>query len=310
MGEGAPRQTWDPDIEIGADLAARLIAEQFPDLAPVQLETLEKGWDNAAYCVNGSLIFRFPCRRSAAHLVERENAILPLLAPHLTLPVPIPIYIGRKSAHYPFVFHGYARIPGRTATSRRWTGTERSANAAPLARFLAGLHAVTVTEETRDRAPGDEIGRSDPETAIARIDQRLAQLESAHIALDYAAVREAAGRLRLTPAWPHPARWVHGDLYPRQILVDDEGAVTGVIDWGDAHLGDPALDLSIAFTLVPGSARDSFREAYGPIDPDTWARARLRALHYGAILLLYGHSISNEQIAETGRFALEEGMER
>ena len=38
---------------------------------------------------------------------------------------------------------------------------------------------------------------------------------------------------------------VHGDLGAEHVFVDDEGTVTGVIDWSDAALGDPALDLGL-----------------------------------------------------------------
>jgi aminoglycoside phosphotransferase (APT) family kinase protein len=34
---------------------------------------------------------------------------------------------------------------------------------------------------------------------------------------------------------------VHGDLLPEHLLVRD-GRLAGVIDWGDARIGDPALD--------------------------------------------------------------------
>ena len=37
--------------------------------------------------------------------------------------------------------------------------------------------------------------------------------------------------------------FVHGDLYSRHLLVDDAGRPCGVIDWGDCHVGDPAVDL-------------------------------------------------------------------
>jgi aminoglycoside phosphotransferase (APT) family kinase protein len=296
--------TWDPDIEITAGLAARLIEAQFPELAPIRLEPLRRGWDNAAFVVNGDLLFRFPCRQAAAHLVERENALLPILRPHLPLPVPDPIFIGRPAEDYPCVFHGYRLIPGRPASSRTWSEAERTALAAPLARFLSSLHAVEATDEMRRRAPHDELGRSDPDRALARIDQRLFQLEQAGADLDFPAVREAAQRLRAAPPWPRAGCWVHGDLYAAQILVDDLGRLTGVIDWGDVHLGDPALDISVAFTLLPPSARDAFRQAYGPIDAGAWDRARLRAIHYGVVLLHYGRTTGDESIAAAGRIAL------
>ena len=77
-----------------------------------------------------------------------------------------------------------------------------------------------------------------------------------------------------------------------------------MIDWGDVHLGDPALDLSIAFSFLPPAARSRFRQVYGAIDAATWQRARFRAIHYGALLVEYGRSIEDEALREMGAYAL------
>jgi aminoglycoside phosphotransferase (APT) family kinase protein len=78
-----------------------------------------------------------------------------------------------------------------------------------------------------------------------------------------------------------------------------------VIDWGDVHLGDPALDLSLAFSFLPPAARGAFREAYGAIDDATWDRARFRALHYGVLLTHYGTEIGDDAIRAAGEYALQ-----
>jgi aminoglycoside phosphotransferase (APT) family kinase protein len=55
----------------------------------------------------------------------------------------------------------------------------------------------------------------------------------------------------------------HGDLHVRHLLVDRDGSVTGVIDWGDLCLADPAVDLSIAYFAFAGRARADLLSAYG-----------------------------------------------
>jgi hypothetical protein len=63
------------------------------------------------------------------------------------------------------------------------------------------------------------------------------------------------------------ARGVRKDNYckstsqerPRQtdsrLSLGDDGQLAGVIDPGDVPLGDPAVDLAIAFTFLPPDAR-------------------------------------------------------
>jgi aminoglycoside phosphotransferase (APT) family kinase protein len=59
------------------------------------------------------------------------------------------------------------------------------------------------------------------------------------------------GRIRaaLTPAWPFPHRnlsvLLHGDYWPGNILWRND-RLAAVIDWEDAHLGDPLADLAIS----------------------------------------------------------------
>lgn len=295
---------WDADHELALSAAARLIEQQFPGLAPARLELLGAGWDNAAYRVNDRYVFRFPRRQVAAGLIEREVRVLPLLAPHLPLPVPAPVFSGRPQAGYPYPFAGYGMLPGAPATQLAWSDEERARCAAPLGRFLASLHHIPVDAATRAWAPGDEIERANICKRARLLRERLDSV-AAHVDdIDLQALRHTIDGLALTPPREEPPVWVHGDFYARHLLVDDRRQPCGVIDWGDVHLGDPALDLSIAFSFLPPDARGAFREAYGEIDAASWDRARFRALHYAVVLIEYGAGIGDAAIRAAGEYAL------
>ena len=64
---------WDADIELNDEIAARLIADSFPQLAPIHLRLLGSGWDNHAYVVNDRYVFRIPHRRMADELMQTWN---------------------------------------------------------------------------------------------------------------------------------------------------------------------------------------------------------------------------------------------
>jgi aminoglycoside phosphotransferase (APT) family kinase protein len=70
----------------------------------------------------------------------------------------------------------------------------------------------------------------------------------------------------------------HDDLGIEHVLADGDGAVTGVIDWSDAAVADPAGDLGrILRDLGPG-ALDAALAALAPDDPEAVGeRAVLRA---------------------------------
>lgn len=300
---------WTADIHLTVAEAAVLIEQQFPALAPVRLKSLGVGWDNAAFLINEALVFRFPLRQAMAALLLRETEILPRLAPHLPLSIPNPLYVGAPTAAYPFAFAGYPLLPGRTADQQPPSLTDRVALAPTLAAFLKALHRLPIDSETRHWAPGDEITRADIVRRAPPLRDRL-QVNAAALAPQViATLITLVDDLATAPPAPETC-WVHGDLYARHLLLDEADQLTGVIDWGDTHLGDPALDLSIAYSFLPPPARRIFIAAYGDIDPAVWRRARFRAIHYGAILTEYGAAVGDEAIKGVGldalRFALEE----
>ncbi len=97
---------------------------------------------------------------------------------------------------------------------------------------------------------------------------------------------------------------VHGDLYARHLIADDERRLTGVIDWGDVHVGDRALDVAIAHAFLPPGARAAFRRAYGAIAPGTWARAAARAVQHAALLARYARHAGDEDLRREAALSL------
>ena len=69
-----------------------------------------------------------------------------------------------------------------------------------------------------------------------------------------------------------PPTWFHGDLSYLNVLATD-GRVSGVIDWGTCGVGDPAIDMIVAWSLLPAGAREVYREELG-VDDAEWARGK------------------------------------
>lgn len=273
---------WTAEVEVTETEAARVITAQFPELAPVTVRLMGAGWDNTAFVVNERYVFRFPRRAIAAPLLATELAVLPQIAPHLPLPIPVPIFQGNLGE---WPFGGYERLAGQTMCSLRLSEAERVGLAVPLAHFLRALHGLEVP------APPDTIRRLDLDFRLPRAQENLARARG----LGLLTARE----LPLTA----PVGWVartdtlvHGDLYVRHLLVGEDRTLAGVIDWGDLHRGDPAIDLSIAFIVLPPEAHKAFRDAYGSIEEATWQVARLRAIWHTLTVLLYAADIGDADL--------------
>ena len=87
------------------------------------------------------------------------------------------------------------------------------------------------------------------------------------------------------PAWHGPPVWVHGDLQSGNLLAV-QGRLSAVIDFGGLGVGDPAVDLIVAWNLLCAETRHVFRAAL-EVDDATWARGRGWALSVGLIALPY-----------------------
>jgi aminoglycoside phosphotransferase (APT) family kinase protein len=294
---------WTAERTVSPELARALIEDQFPALTPVRVESPSEGWDNIAYLINETWIFRFPRRTIAVDLIRTEVAVLPVIASRLPLSVPMPVFVGEPEERFPWPFAGYRRLAGQTACRADLDDEQRLRAAVSLARFLRTLHAVDPEEGARAGAGPDTLARMDVEKRRGMIVERLDGLREQGLIGDDRPWREIAETMPAGLPQEGPAL-VHGDLYARHILVDGEGTPSGVIDWGDVHLGEPAVDLSIAHGFLPPAGRAAFRAAYGPISEDAWRKARFRALFSAVAILVYGADVGDAALVREGRVAL------
>jgi aminoglycoside phosphotransferase (APT) family kinase protein len=298
---------WDPELVVDEDLAHQLIATQFPQLRVSSLRLLARGWDNTVHLVNEDTVFRFPRRAIAVPGVEREIAVLPALAPHLPLAIPVPTFIGHRTDAFAWPFFGSRLVSGRELADAGLTDTQRGALAVPLARFLRALHAQDVAAALGAELPLDPNRRAD-------MTLRVPMTRARFVALERAGVWQAPEIPWLDTAESLPPSTLtvvtHGDLHLRHVLVDAGGALSGVIDWGDIGRSDPAIDLTPLWSLLPSSARPAFLAAYGVVSEAALLRARVLALFLSATLALYGHAeglpaLTRESIASLERALTE-----
>lgn len=301
-----------PEAEHAADaaLAARLIAEQFPELGGLPLVSSGQGWDNVAFEVGGEWLFRFPRRALGAGCLLAELQALPHIAPNVPLAVPVPRFVGRPAPGFPAPFAGYRRLPGVTACCAALEPDARRALARPLGEFLRALHALDTAPLLAAGVGLDTLERTGVERQAAKAERYLVPLlegpwaDSAR--LGRRALQRALGELPPDSSQVGAAQrtLVHGDLYGRHLLVDEGGRLSGVIDWGDVHIGDAALDLALASSFLPPAAHDELRAAYGGPDEACWARARFRAVHHSAVLLAAGAASADVALARLSAQAL------
>jgi aminoglycoside phosphotransferase (APT) family kinase protein len=236
--------------------------------------------------VGADLAFRFPRRAVAVPLLERELAVLPHIADRLPLPIPVPLYAGSPTPDFPWPFVGYRLVAGRELARWRLEDAQLARLARPLGLFLRELHTEELHARFRATLPFDPSKRADMRVRDRVARARLAEVERLGLWAIPPVADELLGKARALPS-SRTARLIHGDLHAQHILVDDCAQPAGIIDWGDVGIGDPAIDLQLYWSVLPGEGRDAFAAAYGPISAESLLRARVLALFLCATVALY-----------------------
>ncbi len=289
----------------GLDDVRRLVAAHLPGYRAEAVVPLGEGQDNVAYEVGGDLIVRFgkepdPDARSAR--VDREGRLLAVVAAVSPLPVPEPVFVDPGAGCL-----AYRRLPGRPLlelpAGRRATRSGPVAEA--LGGLLAALHAVPA-----DRVAGLVDVDDQPLTGWLR---EAAELNAALGGAVPDRYRPAVARfLADPPPEPHPGPPVfsHNDLGIEHILVDPQTvAVSGIIDWTDAALVDPAYDFGLLHRDLGPAAVAAALDAYRPSTVDDRYGLGDRALFYARCSALedlaYGLDSGEQRYATQSLLAME-----
>jgi aminoglycoside phosphotransferase (APT) family kinase protein len=263
------------DFKFEQDLVRALLRDQHPDLADLELQDVDGGWDNQQFRLGDELAVRMPRTERAPALLHIEQTWLPTLAKRLPLPTPTPVRIGKPSSLFDHTWSIVRWVEGDPADRAPITRTEA---ADVLAEFLSALH---------HQAPADAPANPARGVPLAEFQATADQFDLIADHPNADAAQEVWQKALAAPVWQGPPLWLHGDLHPANVVVQD-GLLAGVIDFGELCAGDPATDLSAAWILLPAGTASRFFDtyAYGPtdeaIDEATVTRARgwavLRAL--------------------------------
>jgi aminoglycoside phosphotransferase (APT) family kinase protein len=294
------------EVEVSAGLVRRLLADQHPDLARLPVEFLANGWDNELYRVGDGFIARLPRRAVAAKIIKNEQRWLPGLAPNLPLRIPYPERTGLPAHGYPYSWSVVPYLPGVPAAQAGSFDPAKAA--AAIGGFLGALHVPAPADAPANPFRGVPLAERSGSFAA-----NLALLADQDL-LDRDVVLRGWDAALAAPGYDGPPLWLHGDLHPANILVND-GQVSGVIDFGDITAGDPACDLSVAWMLLPPGGQASFWAAYQAaggsraswgswVRPGDALRARARGWALNFAIVFLAHSEDNPVLAEVGRRTL------
>ncbi len=256
------------------DGVRKLVQRRLPEAGDSPIEWFGAGLENEVFLVGGDLVVRIrkepdPLLRATA--VRHESALLAIVGRISPVPVPEPVFTDPAAGAL-----AYRLLPGVPLREYPVDGSARLA--APLAGLLDRLHAVPIAE-VRNLVPVDNEPLTvwladtadDYRDVAARLDGRQRRAVEDFLA-------------RTPPARPDTLTLCHNDLGAEHLLVDpDTGMLTGVIDWSDASIADPAYDLALILRDLGPQVYHAVLEGYSHPFDDTH---RERAAFYARCALL------------------------
>ncbi len=286
--------------DIDADLVRGLLSAQFPEWAELPVSPVDSaGVDNAIFRLGTDMCVRMPCSEWSAGHVRKEQRWLPGHARRLPAKIPTPLGRGVPGAGFPWHWSVYQWLHGTDAITGHTADEHRTAR--DMAAFVRALQRIPTGDGPRAGLHSGLRGVPLPVREVAvrpSIDNLRGVIDTDRAT----AAWESAMRV---PPWRGNPVWVHSDLHPGNILVRD-GRVDAVIDWGLLNVGDPAVDLMVAWTYLTPAARETFRAELA-VDDDTWARGRGWALCVGLIALAY-YMRTNPVLGDLSRHAIDETL--
>ena len=282
----------DDEIPIDTGLVRALVDRAMPGHADLPVRRLDaSGSTNALFRLGDNLLVRLPRQPGGSATIAKEAKWVPVLEPWLPAEVPAVVGVFAPDCGYPERWSVVRWIDGDhpdVVTPETPADRRREDLAADLAAVVHALRLAAVPSEAISD-PGLRWYRGEPLATLDAMTRRnighCRALGDFELDLD-AVERLWAEAMQLPGAADRVApRWYHGDLAAENLLVRD-GRLAAVLDFGGLAIGDPAVDLSVAWEVLDPPAREIFRSKLG-VDDATWLRGRAWALCITVMIWYY-----------------------
>ncbi len=173
----------------------------------------------------------------------REIGLLEVVRRYSPVPVPSPWLHAAPTDRYSAGIYAHEKIPGRPIPGVGENRKLPDSLCADVARFLSAIHRIPQSELADLSLPTDRISAGTLRRLFANAEGPI----RSHAGAGWSS--------RLARLWPRIEAdlskglshevLLHGDLWHTNLLTDQRfSTLTGVIDWEDAFIGDPAIDFA------------------------------------------------------------------
>ncbi|MFT4414350.1 aminoglycoside phosphotransferase family protein [Fredinandcohnia humi] len=218
----------------------RFVKNSFPDLTINDIQVNNRGWDNDILIVNEKIVFRFPKSNNLLSVIVEEGKLLEILrAKEPLLHIP----------NYGFVYSDnelkgvtYSLIEGKSLNQITIPNLrDNPVNARVIGDFLTKLHSLDVssreiTLKTTHTLSYWEDLYSNVTSALYPFINKQQVYDIDHFFTNF---------IEVFPRLTFKKSVIHGDLTASNIIYNQEKkGISGIIDFTDAQIGDPAFDFA------------------------------------------------------------------
>lgn len=280
----------DDEFHISLALVRKLIGASMPKFDHLAVEPLRaSGSTNALFRLGEELLVRLPRQPGGSVSIEKEARWLPHLSPGLSTAVPELIAVGDPGFGYPEKWSVVNWIEGLVPPAP-WDSSSGQSSmplADDLAQLVAELRRVPIPVEARSDPTlssyrGGQL--SDLADDFQEVAEACRMIPGLGLDLDHAQTiwtNALAAERSLDAA----ITWYHGDLLAENLLVRGS-RLAAALDFGGLAIGDPTVDLIVAWEVLDASGRKEFRRQLR-LDDATWAKSMGWALLIALITFPY-----------------------
>ena len=235
------------------------------------MELLGEGLDFQVFKVDERWLFRFPKRKSGIAKLNTEYKLLSSLGEWVSLPVPNYEYFSESHESSSRPFAGYRKLPGFSGDVSKMV--DQPGISQQLGIFLSGLHTYPVDKAREADVPEKRdlvvFWRNRSCEQLRKLDDINVNKDLLRCYFDNDTPKSFEGSASL----------VHNDLWAEHILVDSRsGGVSGIIDWGDTAIGNPAIDFACLYAWHGECWLENVLVHYtGKLDAEVISRSRYLA---------------------------------
>ncbi|MDR4985554.1 aminoglycoside phosphotransferase [Bacillus cereus] len=228
------------------DSYKQYIKQVLPNLSIHSYTQNEEGWDNIAVIINDDLLFRFPRKQEYANRIPLEKELCTILS-HSLQRIEVPKYhLLYKNgcdtipfcSYYPLI-HGK---PLKAEIVAKLEKKELEVIITQLATFLAALHSIPLKRVETLGCPIEKTLTYWKELQT-KLNQYVTNNLTSLQKLALHRLFENFFACIATSTFQNTI--IHADFTHHHILFNKQNkTISGVIDFGDAQIGDPAFDFA------------------------------------------------------------------